>query len=383
MTVTLTGLATVVPPTVLHQDEVREVFGSQPELSRLAKRLVSTSFGVSGIERRYTVLTELGERTAQPGVERVFYDAETGLLMSPGTKARNDIYAREASRLYVDAGRAALANQEEFSAEDVTHVITVSCTGFYAPGPDFVVARDLGLPADVQRFHLGFMGCYASLPALRLATQLCQADPEAVVLVVSVELCTLHLRTSDDPDTIIATSLFGDGAGAALVSARPIPSHEPGFELDRFASRVAPEGESDMAWRIGDHGFEMVLSNMVPAILGQHVTGAVQPLFAPEPDLARALDERRAGDVIPHWAIHPGGRSILDKVESALELSEAQLLPARATLRDFGNMSSATVLFVLRHILDSPAAAAGERVAAMAFGPGLTVESALMTIRGS
>ncbi|WP_324012691.1 type III polyketide synthase [Microbacterium sp. JZ37] len=383
MTVTLTGLATVVPPTVLHQDEVREVFAAQPGLTRLSQRIVSTSFGVSGIERRYTVLTELGDRTAVPGAERRFYDPTTNELASPGTKLRNDIYAVEASRLYVEAGRAALAQQEDFSADDVTHVITVSCTGFYAPGPDFVVARDLGLPADVQRFHLGFMGCYASLPALRLASQLAQADPDAVVLVISVELCTLHLRTSNDPDTIVATSLFGDGAGAALVTSRPVSAHEPGFELERFASRVAPEGESDMAWRIGDHGFEMVLSNAVPAILGQHVTGAVRPLFAPEPRLERALDERRAGEAIPHWAIHPGGRSILDKVESALELSEAQLLPARATLRDFGNMSSATVLFVLRHILDSPAASAGERVVAMAFGPGLTVESALLTLRGS
>ncbi|WOF22598.1 type III polyketide synthase [Microbacterium betulae] len=383
MTVTLTGLATIVPPTVLHQDEVRDVFAAQEGLTRLGQRLVRTSFGVSGIERRHTVLTELGDRSSDSGDERVFYDPQTGELKSPGTKVRNEIYAEEAGRLYVELGRAALARQEEFAAADVTHVITVSCTGFYAPGPDFVVARDLGLPAGVQRFHLGFMGCYASLPALRLAEQLCRADPEAVVLVISVELCTLHLRTSNDPDTIIATSLFADGGGAALVSARPVGADEPGFELDRFASRVAPDGEDDMAWRIGDHGFEMVLSNAVPAILGRHVTDAVRPLLAPDPELARALDERTAGAVVPHWAVHPGGRSILDKVETALELSEAQLLPARATLRDFGNMSSATVLFVLRHILDSPAAASGDRVIAMAFGPGITVESALLTIRGT
>ncbi|GAA4774946.1 type III polyketide synthase [Microbacterium gilvum] len=382
MTVTLLGLATLVPPTVLHQDEVRDVFAAQPGQSRLAQRLVTTSFGVSGIERRHTVLRELGGGEPDGG-EPLFYDRETRELRSPGTKARNEIYIREATRLYVDAGRAALAQQRALDADDVTHVITVSCTGFYAPGPDFVVARDLGLPADVQRFHLGFMGCYASLPALRLASQLCLADPDAVVLVISVELCTLHLRPSDDPDTIVATSLFSDGAGAALVTARPIGSDEPGFDLDRFASRVAPEGEGDMAWRIGDHGFEMVLSNAVPAILGRHVVDAVRPLLAPEPALARALDDGAAGAAIPHWAVHPGGRSILDRVEASLHLDEAQLVPARATLRDFGNMSSATVLFVLRHILDSPAAAAGERVAAMAFGPGLTVESALLTIRGS
>jgi predicted naringenin-chalcone synthase len=385
MTVMLTGLSTVVPQTVLHQDEVRDVFAVQPGLGRLAQRIVRTSFDASGIERRFTVLTELGGAPADASTvsDAVFYDQATRELKLPGTAVRNDIYAEQASRIFVEAGRAALNKQDDFDADDITHVITVSCTGFYAPGPDFVVARDLGLPADVQRFHLGFMGCYAALPALRLAAQLCEADPDAVVMVISVELCTLHLRVSNEPDTIVATSLFGDGAAAALVTARPVGSNEPGFEVERFASRVAPEGEQDMAWRIGDHGFEMVLSGAVPAILGRHVTDAVRPLFAPEDELAGALERNEAATAIPHWAIHPGGRSILDRVEKSLALEESQLAPARNTLRDFGNMSSATVLFVMRHILDSPSAASGERVVAMAFGPGLTVESALFTIRGS
>ena len=137
-----------------------------------------------------------------------------------------------------------------------------------------------------------------------------------------------------------------------------------------------------MAWKIGDHGFEMVLSNAVPAIIDDHITGALEPLFAPDSHLAEALASDTAGEQIEHWAIHPGGRSILDKVESRLQLSEVQLVPARSTLRDFGNMSSATVLFVLRYILDQAESADGERVAAMAFGPGLTVESALMTVKG-
>ena len=136
-----------------------------------------------------------------------------------------------------------------------------------------------------------------------------------------------------------------------------------------------------MAWKIGDHGFEMVLSNAVPAIIDDHITGALEPLFAPDADLADALSTDAASERVAHWAIHPGGRSILDKVESRLALTEAQLVPARETLRDFGNMSSATVLFVLRNILLSDAAADGDRVAAMAFGPGLTVESALMTVQ--
>lgn len=377
--VSLRAVSTAVPPTVLVQPEVRDVFAAQPGLNRLAQRIVATSFNVSGIETRHTVLEELS-RDAHPD-EPVFFDIDSGELLLPGTKVRNELYAEHATRLYVEAGRAAIAACAGVEASDITHVITVSCTGFYAPGPDFMVARELGLNAGVERYHLGFMGCYAAIPALRIAKQLCEADASAVVLVISVELCSLHLRSSNDPDTIVASSLFADGAAAGIVTARPPEPGERSFGLDRFATRITPEGEGDMAWKIGDHGFEMVLSNAIPAIIDDHITGALEPLFAHEPALAEALATDASSDAVEHWAIHPGGRSILDKVESRLRLTEAQLVPARETLRDFGNMSSATVLFVLRNILSSAAAAAGDRVAAMAFGPGLTVESALLTVR--
>jgi predicted naringenin-chalcone synthase len=379
VTIALRAISTAVPSTTLVQPEVRDVFASQPGLNRLAQRIVATSFNVSGIETRYTVLEELS-RDAHPEVP-VFFDIESGELLLPGTKARNEIYAEEATKLYVGAGKAALEQCPGIEASDVTHVVTVSCTGFYAPGPDFMIARELGLPAGVQRYHLGFMGCYAAIPALRLAAQLCEADASAVVLVVSVELCTLHLRSSNDPDTIVASSLFADGAAAGIVTARPPADGERTLDLDRFATRITPVGEGDMAWKIGDHGFEMVLSNAIPAIIDEHITGALEPLFEHDETLAEALTTDSSSDAVEHWAIHPGGRSILDKVESRLGLTEAQLVPARETLRDFGNMSSATVLFVLRNILESEAAADGDRVAAMAFGPGLTVETALMTVR--
>lgn len=379
MAVTLRGLSTAVPATVLVQDEVRDVFAAQPGLGRLGQRIVATSFNVSGIERRHSVLDEL-RWDAHPD-DPVFFDAESGELLLPGTKVRNELYAEHATRLYVEAGRAAIEATPGIEASDVTHVITVSCTGFYAPGPDFMIARDLGLNPGVERYHLGFMGCYASIPALRIATQLAKADASAVVLVVSVELCTLHLRASNDPDTIVASSLFADGAGSGIVTARPTEPGEKAFDLDRFATRITPVGEGDMAWKIGDHGFEMVLSNAIPAIIDDHITGALEPLFEHDDALAAALAGDGSSEAIEHWAIHPGGRSILDKVESRLGLTEAQLVPARETLRDYGNMSSATVLFVLRNILHSDAAADGDRVAAMAFGPGLTVESALLTVR--
>lgn len=374
----LRSLQTIVPDTPLEQEEVRDVFAAQPEIGRLAKRIVAASFNGSGIDTRYTVLKELSFSADVESPQ--FFDRESGRLLSPGTKARNEIYVREAGKLFVEAARRTLDADPDITASDVTHVITVSCTGFYAPGPDYEIVRALELAGSVHRYHFGFMGCYASMPALRAASEICAGDPEAVVLVVSVELCTLHLRSTDDPDMIVATSLFADGAGAGLVTARRFDSEVPGFALDRFHTGIIPEGKKDMAWTIGDEGFEMVLSTAVPQLIGENIFDALRPLYAPESALAEAFDSEAIGEQVQHWAIHPGGRSILDRVEERLHLSEEQLRPAREVLRQYGNMSSATVLFVLRRILEQEEAREGERVAAMAFGPGLTAETALMTV---
>ncbi|WP_337006558.1 MULTISPECIES: type III polyketide synthase [unclassified Microbacterium] len=374
----LRSLQAIVPDTVLVQEQVRDVFAQQPDLGRLARRIVTTSFNVSGIDTRHTVIDELSLDSEV--VDPVFFDRRSGMLLAPGTKARNEVYAREAARLFVEAARRALDADPDLGPDDVTHVITVSCTGFHAPGPEYEIVRALGLSDAVQRFHLGFMGCYASMPALRAASQFCLADENAVVLVVSVELCTLHLRSSGNPDTIVASSLFADGAAAGIVTARDLPSPVTALRLDRFHTAIAPEGEKDMAWTIGDSGFEMILSTSVPQIIGETIIGALRPLYAGESELAAAFEEGAVGEVVRHWAIHPGGRSILDKVQERMNLSVTQLHPAREVLRKNGNMSSATVLFVLKRILEEEGAAAGDRVSAMAFGPGLTAESALMTV---
>ena len=414
MAVTLRALQTVVPPTVLVQDEVRDIFAAQPGLSRLAQRLVATSFTMSGIDTRHTVIEELTlDSTA---TDPQFFDAATRRLLVPGTRVRNELYIEQATTLFVEAGRRALAACPGLDAADITHVVTVSCTGFYAPGPDYMLVRELGLAPSTQRYHLGFMGCYAAMPALRMAKQFVQADPNAVVLVVSAELCSLHLRTSSDPDTIVASSLFSDGAAAGIVSSRPPVAGEVAADLDVFETVITPVGEADMAWKIGDEGFEMILSSYVPHIIDEHIESALAPLLGKDEPLTRALADGLvaeagtlaaqadpggtglAGQVltapapastpgsmlstaIAHWAIHPGGRSILDKTEAKLGLTEAQLLPSRETLRTNGNMSSATILFVIKAILDGETAAEGDRVCAMAFGPGLTVESGLMTVR--
>lgn len=371
MAVYLRTIATALPPTVLVQREARDVFATQPGLTRLGERLVRTSFDSSGIDTRRSVIDDFD--VTQRADEPVFYDSASGELLHPGTRVRNELYIKAAGPLFVDAARRAVDASEGIGIDDITHVVTVSCTGFYAPGPDYEIVRELGLPGSTLRYHIGFMGCYASFPALRAALSFCRADPDAVVLVVSVELCSIHVRSSNDPDQIIAASVFGDGAAAAIVSAREDLAG-PALRIDELASELTPVGEQDMAWKIGDEGFEMVLSASVPKIIDAYIEGAIQPVLAAEPQLA----EDPAGR-IRHWAIHPGGRSILDKVESRLGLSELQLEPSRRILREYGNMSSATILFVLERILAAPAEDGAERVCAMAFGPGLTVETGLFT----
>ena len=375
MTVSVRSIATAVPPTVLRQEEIKQIFAEQSGITGLGRRRINAVFDASEIEFRHTVLDELGADTGSTCGEPVFYNRTSGKILDPTTGARNSVYAERSPELFVTAAGRALAAAEGIGPADVTHVVTVSCTGFFAPGPDYLVVRGLGLDPSTQRYHLGFMGCYAAFPALRAAQSFCLADPNAVVLVVCAELCTIHLHSAADADTILSSSVFADGAAAAVVTARPVPSGATVLDLERFETVLTPNGESDMAWTIGDAGFEMTLSSYVPRIIAEHIRDALAPLLAGEQGLAQLPYAR-----IENWAIHPGGRSILDRVQSHLELSDTQLGPSREVLRRYGNMSSATVLFVLERIL-AAGGDATERVCAMAFGPGLTVETALMSRR--
>lgn len=373
----LQSVQTTVPETVVTQRAVRDIFAAQPGMDRLAQRIIASAFDASGIERRHTVIDEFDP--AHVGDAPVFFDRSRQVLRAPSTRVRNDVYTLTAGSLFVDAARRAVGAAGGIDAGDITHVVTVSCTGFYAPGPDHEIARDLGLRADVQRYHLGFMGCYAALPALRAAAQFCAADPDAVVLVVCAEVCTVHLSPSSDTERIVAASLFADGAAAGIVSNRAPAPGRAALRLDTFQTMVAPDSERAMAWTIGDEGFEMALSSYVPRVIGAHIDDAVHRLLAHDRDVADA-DDGSLADIVAHWVIHPGGREILDRVQQRLGLSDAQLAPSRDTLREYGNMSSATVLFVLKHLFDGSDLRHGDRVATMAFGPGLTVESGLFTV---
>jgi len=355
-------IETAVPKGVVVQETARETLKALTD-DRLRQRLIHRLYSQSGIHTRYTVVPDF--TFSEGASEGVFYDPAEGHYKAPSTKVRNDLYTEASKPLFKEAAQKALA-ASGFSERDVTHVVTVSCTGFFAPGPDYFLVKDLCLHPSTQRFHVGFMGCYAAFPALKMARAFCHADPEAVVLVVCLELCTLHLQLGDDLDRLLAGSVFADGAAAALVSARE-PRGEGAFEIKGLETTLTPVGEADMAWTVGDEGFDIVLSSYVPDILEANISAALEPLFA-------AYDLPL--DAVQHWGVHPGGRAILDKVQRGLGLVEGALEPSRRVLRDYGNMSSATVLFVLKEI--AAEARAGESVCAMAFGPGLTVESGLL-----
>lgn len=305
----------------------------------------------------------------------------------PGTAARMGLYRVHALPLAVAAVQAlapAAGGTGVLRAQldRVTHLVLVSCTGFNAPGLDVALVDALGLRLDVQRTVVGFMGCSAALPALRLARQTVAADPEALVLVVDVELCSLHLRESASLPELLSFLLFGDAAAAALVGAVPT-----GAELLDFATLLLPaDTREHITWDIGDRGFEMHLSGQVPGHIAQALQAArlargarSGPADAQDP--ADALHRLLLGAdpaAVARWAVHAGGRSVLDAVQAGLALPEDALADSRAVLHAVGNVSSATVLFVLRRVLAT--AHAGDEVLALAFGPGMTAESARLAV---
>lgn len=357
-------IATHTPACAYSQAEARErVKGWAPD--QRSRRLIHAVYSRSGIEKRHSVSGDFAAGAAG----ELYRTAEDGTFLSPNTGARNACYARESRKLAVELARKVLGEASGIATQDITHIIFASCTGFANPGPDYHIIRELGLRENVQRYTLGFMGCYAAFPALRMAAQFCAADAGAVVMVMCLELCTLHMQINDQPDSILASSVFGDGAGAALVSARVPEAGRPSLRLAGFESALVPSSEQEMAWEIGNEGFNIVLSSYVPDIIGANIQALISGVLG---------RQGLAPEDIQCWAVHPGGRAILDKVQTSLALPADALDTSRAVLRDFGNMSSATILFVLQRLLEDPARQG--RVCAMAFGPGLTIETALLDL---
>ncbi len=351
----LNRVSTTVPPNDVHEAFVGfaglllEGSRGLPVFERLAKR--------SQIEHRWSVLS-LPAVEVPPGIEPVDAAAFYSRGTFPTTAERMAVYDRFAPAL---AERAVRGLDLEEGLADITHVIITTCTGLSAPGIDLQLVERLGLNPSVERTVIGFMGCYAAINAMKMARHVVRSEPDARVLIVSLELCTLHLQETADLEQVLSFLVFADGCAAALVSADPV-----GLSLDRFHAVLLPEAADQITWGVGDQGFNMVLSGQVPASVGAAIRAGKDAI----------LGNVQAQD-IDHWAIHPGGRSVLDAAETALGLPADALTVSRDVLRRYGNMSSATILFVLDGIMER--AAPGERGCAMAFGPGLTAETLMFT----
>jgi predicted naringenin-chalcone synthase len=299
----------------------------------------------SGIAHRYSVLPR-GKDGGSPVGPDGFYAAD----ILPPTSARMSLYAEYAPELALEAIRAL------GPIGNISHLVVASCTGFTAPGVDQIIAERLGLSPSVERLLVGFMGCYAAISALRSARHIVRSDPQARVLVVAVELSTIHLQPDSAIEPLLAMLQFGDGAAAAIVTAGG-----PGLAIDAPFAATLPDSGDLIRWTIGDQGFAMHLSGEVPSRIAEALR---------DPGFRKILTGGPDPSAVDAWAVHAGGRSILDAVSHALDLEEDVLAVSRAVLRDFGNMSSATLMFALaRFMKERP-----ERGVALAFGPGLAAE---------
>ncbi|WP_374942872.1 type III polyketide synthase [Sphingomonas sp.] len=345
MSAYINAIGIAVPPHDIH-DAFRDWAGARVApreaavFARMARR--------SAIRHRWSVLPPApgGGSPVAPGG---FYDADP----LPGTADRMGIYAREAPALALEAIRALAATAD---LDGITHLVVASCTGFVAPGIDQIVAAELNLQG-VERLLIGFMGCYAAVAALRSARHIVRSEPAARVLVVAVELSTLHLQSAHTLEPLLAMLQFGDGAAAALVTG-----DAQGLEIDKPFAATLEDSAALIRWDITDRGFAMHLSGEVP---GRIAAALSDPAFA-----AHVTGGHPAA-AIDAWAVHAGGRSILDAVANALALAPDALDASRAVLADNGNMSSATLMFVLARLLAGPPVGAG---VALAFGPGLAAE---------
>jgi alpha-pyrone synthase len=343
----LNRIATAVPEHDVHN--AFTVFAEQmladPRLRTVFRRMVSRA----NIAHRYSFLDP--QKSAAGRLSSHAANEFYRLGNFPSTAQRMELFEQSAPVLMRKAVDRLALNPEERSG--ITHVLVTCCTGLYAPGLDFEIVDHLGLAPDVERTMVGFMGCYAAINALKLARHIVRSEPEAGVLMLNLELCTLHFQETQALEQVLSFLVFADGAAASLITAR-----EHGFALDSFKAVMVPETSKLITWKIRGLGFDMLLSGQVPAELGRALH---------EGELMAARDD------IDLWAVHPGGRSILDAVEKGLELPPHALAASREVLSCFGNMSSATVMFVLERMMQQ--AQPGQRGCAMSFGPGLTAET--------
>lgn len=365
MTFSIRGLGTAVPPHTMSQEEAtdlaRQVICQTPDQDRL----LSVLYRKSGVENRHTALPHRIALNWLPETKPTDSPPDQPPVFGPTTGERMRFFAEHAPPLAQAAALGAL-EQSGLHCRDITHLVTISCTGFDAPGVDTALLTGLKLRPTTQRVQVGFMGCHGAINGLRVAQALTTAHPTAKVLLCAVELCSLHYRFHWDPQRIVANALFADGAAAIVGTGEPDRS-ESSWTVAATGSCLLPDSTDAMSWCVGDHGFEMTLHARVPDLIRQHL----------RPWLEHWLEEQgQSLDSVGSWAIHPGGSRILTAVEESLSLARQATAISREVLAQYGNMSSPTVLFILDRLRQ---ANASRPCVALGFGPGMFAEAALFT----
>jgi alpha-pyrone synthase len=359
------SIATANPPFRRSQVELATFMSKAACFSPAMQAKITTVYERSGIEHRYSCLFDYG---ADPD-DFQFFPPNWGFSPAPTTRDRLEQYKTSALKIAVDAAEKAIS-QSSSATTAITHLIVVSCTGFSAPGLDIQLIQSLGLSANTDRTMIGFMGCQAALNGLKTADAICQSQPQAKVLLVCVELCSLHFQVENSLESVVVNAIFGDGAAAVILTAQSPETARGKLAYVGGHSLLTPDSTDMMSWNIGNTGFLMGLSPKVPKAIAEHLPSYITAL-RDRYDLSSDTD-------LDFWAIHPGGRQILDQVQSVLQLSDPMIADSYGVLRDYGNMSSPTILFILERIWQQHRSGSEfKHGAAIAFGPGLTIEGCL------
>jgi len=366
MSFEILGIGTLTPEHSIDQGDAAvqaEALSCSAVSTVQQRRLLPILYRRAGVKTRHSVVLE--SSTNGEIARQTFYPpAESEVDNGPSTSLRMHEYEAHSSELAVSVVDQAL-QAANVSRSELTHLITVSCSGFSAPGFDIALVRELGLPSAISRTHIGFMGCHGALNGLRVAKAFTDSDPQARVLVCAVELCSLHQQYGWCPEKIVANSLFADGAAAVVGRQTPEDTTDR-WQLVASGSTIVADSEEMMSWRIGNHGFEMTLSPRIPDLINEKLRPWLQQWLQQQ-----GLQIEEVGS----WAIHPGGPRILNAVGEAVGFDEAKLTPSREILARYGNMSSPTVLFILQKLQAEQAALP---CVMLGFGPGLTIEAALI-----
>jgi predicted naringenin-chalcone synthase len=372
MTATILALETEVPKTLLAQEDFAKAATKHLKLSEPQTRLLERITKNSQINYRHTVVEDFHENGLK-GAPFNFCEN------TPQTALRNEIFKKHAPQLAISVCEKAL-NEWGGDRQSITHVISVSCTGMIAPGIEFLLIDALGLSRHVERLGINFMGCFGAFKGLAVAKALAIENPRHRILLVCTELCSLHFQADTQIDTLVSNSLFADGTAAVILGAQPHSTERPLFEIQRQGSTALEQSLDLMSWEAGDYGYNMRLSALVPAQIEAHIAPFVSRLIGAEQSFQSFT-----------WAVHPGGRSIVESVARACELQPEQLKASWKVLKEYGNMSSPTFLFVLKEILNDAPRSRSNRlsysctlpksnqdVIGLGFGPGLSVEGILL-----